>query len=207
MRKSCDDWGFGADFPFGRGFRAWAGGPRGRRRTQMFESGEMKFVILRLIREKPRHGYEVMKALEEKFRGPYTPSAGSVYPTLQLLEDEGFVRVVETEGKKAGKFGPANPAVMDKLIEAGTLLARGRVEHSYPHSWRSKAPVIFRNTPQWFIRMDQPLDDPAVVLLRVEPDNESVEVDLLLDLCNERISHDAHRITPARCGRPRQPAS
>ena len=90
MRKSCDDWGFGADFPFGLGFKGWGGGPRGRRRTQMFESGEMKFVILRLIREKPRHGYEVMKALEEKFRGHYTPSAGSVYPTLQLLEDEGF---------------------------------------------------------------------------------------------------------------------
>ena len=43
---------------------------------------------------------------------------------------------------------------MDRMIEAGTLLARGRLEHSYPHSWRSKAPVIFRNTPQWFIRMD-----------------------------------------------------
>src|SRR3990167_4159124 len=46
---------------------------------------------------------------------------------------------------------------MEKLIEAGRLLARGRMEHSYPHSWRSKAPVIFRNTPQWFIRMDEPL--------------------------------------------------
>ncbi|CAN5597296.1 isoleucine--tRNA ligase [soil metagenome] len=65
------------------------------------------------------------------------------------------LKVIETEGKKTGKFGPANGAVMDRLIEAGNLLARGRVEHSYPHSWRSKAPVIFRNTPQWFIRMDQ----------------------------------------------------
>ncbi len=65
--------------------------------------------------------------------------------------------VLETEGKKAGKFGAANPAVMEKLIEAGTLLARGRLEHSYPMSWRSKAPVIFRNTPQWFIRMDEQL--------------------------------------------------
>jgi isoleucyl-tRNA synthetase len=65
------------------------------------------------------------------------------------------LKVLETEGKKAGKFGPANGAVMDKLIEAGNLLARGRLEHSYPHSWRSKAPVIFRNTPQWFIRMDE----------------------------------------------------
>ncbi|MBV9994640.1 MAG: isoleucine--tRNA ligase [Caulobacteraceae bacterium] len=71
----------------------------------------------------------------------------------------GGLKVLETEGKKAGKFGPANNAVIDKLIEAGTLLARGRLEHSYPHSWRSKAPVIFRNTPQWFIRMDHPLGD------------------------------------------------
>ena len=66
------------------------------------------------------------------------------------------LQVIETEGKKAGKFGPANGAVMERLIEAGNLLARSRVTHSYPHSWRSKAPVIYRNTPQWFIRMDRP---------------------------------------------------
>ena len=68
------------------------------------------------------------------------------------------LKVLETEGRKVGKFGPANPAVMDRLIEAGNLLARGRLEHSYPMSWRSKAPVIFRNTPQWFIRMDAPVN-------------------------------------------------
>ncbi|MDI7774915.1 isoleucine--tRNA ligase [Asticcacaulis sp. EMRT-3] len=76
---------------------------------------------------------------------------GAYYPHVPLFAG---LKVLETEGKKAGKFGPANKEVMDKLIEAGNLLARGRVEHSYPHSWRSKAPVIFRNTPQWFIRMD-----------------------------------------------------
>ncbi|HUO21186.1 MAG TPA: isoleucine--tRNA ligase [Caulobacteraceae bacterium] len=75
---------------------------------------------------------------------------GAYYPSVPLF---GGMKVLETEGKKAGKFGPANGAVMDKLIEAGNLLARGRVEHSYPHSWRSKAPVIFRNTPQWFVRV------------------------------------------------------
>jgi isoleucyl-tRNA synthetase len=80
---------------------------------------------------------------------------GAYYPHVPLFAG---LKVIETEGKKAGKFGAANAAVMDKLIEAGNLLARGRVEHSYPHSWRSKAPIIFRNTPQWFIRMDQPLE-------------------------------------------------
>jgi len=83
---------------------------------------------------------------------------GAYYPTVPLFAG---LKVLETEGKKAGKFGPANGAVMEKLIEARALLARGRLEHSYPHSWRSKAPVIFRNTPQWFIRMDEPLEDAA----------------------------------------------
>ncbi len=70
-------------------------------------------------------------------------------------EAPGFVgeKVIVTEGKKTGRDGGANAAVIAKLIEHGNLLARGRVKHSYPHSWRSKAPVIFRNTPQWFIRL------------------------------------------------------
>ncbi|GGE22091.1 isoleucine--tRNA ligase [Primorskyibacter flagellatus] len=55
-----------------------------------------------------------------------------------------------------GKEGKANTAVIDKLVEVGGLLARGRVTHSYPHSWRSKAPIIFRNTPQWFAAIDKP---------------------------------------------------
>jgi DNA-binding PadR family transcriptional regulator len=83
---------------FGPGF----GGGRRRhgRAGRWFEPGEMRLVILRLIREKPRHGYEVIKALEERFHGCYTPSAGSVYPTLQMLEDQGYVRIVEEGGKK-----------------------------------------------------------------------------------------------------------
>ncbi|RMF33301.1 MAG: isoleucine--tRNA ligase [Alphaproteobacteria bacterium] len=58
-----------------------------------------------------------------------------------------------------GREGDANRRVIDKLIELGALLARGRITHSYPHSWRSKAPLIFRNTPQWFAAIDLPLDD------------------------------------------------
>jgi isoleucyl-tRNA synthetase len=64
------------------------------------------------------------------------------------------------EGKRVitdkGKVGDANKAVIDALIGAGTLVARGKLKHQYPHSWRSKTPVIFRNTPQWFLAMDRP---------------------------------------------------
>ncbi len=71
-----------------------------------------------------------------------------------LTEDApGFVgrTVITSEGDK----GDANKAVIDALVAAGALLARGRLKHQYPHSWRSKKPVIFRNTPQWFIHMDR----------------------------------------------------
>jgi isoleucyl-tRNA synthetase len=64
------------------------------------------------------------------------------------------------EGKRVitdeGKVGDANRAVIDALVRAGALVARGRLKHQYPHSWRSKTPVIFRNTPQWFLAMDRP---------------------------------------------------
>ncbi|UWQ08337.1 isoleucine--tRNA ligase [Aliiroseovarius crassostreae] len=60
---------------------------------------------------------------------------------------------------RKGKEGKANNAVIAKLVEAGGIIARGRVTHSYPHSWRSKAPVIFRNTPQWFASVDREVGD------------------------------------------------
>src|SRR5690606_24281771 len=111
----------------------------------------------------PGHGagaFEVGKASGP----PELPDAvdpdGAYYDHVPLFAG---LKVLETEGKKTGKFGPANGAVMEKLIEAGNLLARGWMEHSYPHSWRSKAPIIFRNTPQWFIRMDEELEDGATL--------------------------------------------
>ena len=64
-------------------------------------------------------------------------------------------RVINDKGEK----GDANEAVIKALVERGMLLARGRLKHQYPHSWRSKKPVIFRNTPQWFIAMDQDIAD------------------------------------------------
>ncbi|MFZ1814649.1 MAG: isoleucine--tRNA ligase [Rhizobiaceae bacterium] len=63
----------------------------------------------------------------------------------------GAARVIDDKGKK----GDANQAVITALIERGNLFARGRLKHDYPHSWRSKKPIIFRNTPQWFVYMDK----------------------------------------------------
>ena len=82
---------------------------------------------------------------------PYTVDADGFY-TKDAPGFEGK-RVITDKGEK----GDANRAVIAALSEAGTLVARGTLKHSYPHSWRSKKPVIFRNTPQWFISMDRPV--------------------------------------------------
>ena len=82
---------------------------------------------------------------------PYTVDADGRFTE----QAPGFTgkRVLTDKGEK----GDANDAVIKALIDAGMLLARGRLKHQYPHSWRSKKPVIFRNTPQWFIAMDRPI--------------------------------------------------
>jgi len=68
--------------------------------------------------------------------------------------------------KENGDKGDANDGVIKALAQAGTIIARGRLKHQYPHSWRSKKPIIFRNTPQWFIAMDRPLGDGGNKTLR-----------------------------------------
>ncbi|MEO0398424.1 MAG: isoleucine--tRNA ligase [Pseudomonadota bacterium] len=105
----------------------------------------------------PSHGQEDFEAWLAHGRSmadiPHTVDALGAY-TKEAPGLEGK-KVLITEGKKKGKDGEANRAVIAELIERGALLARGRLTHSYPHSWRSKAPVIFRNTPQWFIALDK----------------------------------------------------
>lgn len=67
--------------------------------------------------------------------------------------------VIHADGKRAGKFGDANSSVIEVLKETGALAGLGHLEHSYPHSWRSKAPLIFRNTAQWFIALDKSIEE------------------------------------------------
>ncbi len=90
--------------------------------------------------------------------GFYTEDAPGFGPSAE----GGAARVLDDNGKK----GDANKRVMDALIKANNLFARGRIKHEYPHSWRSKKPVIFRNTPQWFVYMDKTLDDGSTLRTR-----------------------------------------
>jgi DNA-binding PadR family transcriptional regulator len=89
-------------WPFGRFGRRWGfGGPfSGGNGERLFGRGDLKYVILELLKDQPRHGYDIIRALEDRMRGYYRPSPGSVYPTLQMLEDLGYVTSTQQEGKK-----------------------------------------------------------------------------------------------------------
>ena len=73
---------------------------RGPRHKRPFEKGDLKYIILDLIKEKPSYGYEIIQVLEERSHGFYTPSPGTVYPTLQLLEELGHISATQQESKK-----------------------------------------------------------------------------------------------------------
>ena len=88
----------------------------GRRR--FFESGEVRLAILSLLNDGPRHGYQLMKEMEERSGGLYRASAGSVYPTLQMLEDEGLVSSSQPEGKRVYSITEAGKHELEKDPEA-----------------------------------------------------------------------------------------
>lgn len=107
LRHIWDKDGAGGRFGFGRhgggpfGFGRHGGsGGRGGRGGRFFEHGGLKLVVLALIAERPRHGYEIIKDIEERMGGTYAPSAGVVYPTLTLLEETGQIEVASSEGNK-----------------------------------------------------------------------------------------------------------
>ena len=87
---------------------------RGHRAERVFEQGDLRLLLLSLIAQKSRHGYELIKAVEDSVGGAYSPSPGVVYPTLSLLEDLGYARAEEAEsGKKAYSITPEGTAFLE----------------------------------------------------------------------------------------------
>lgn len=123
---------------FGRGL-GFGGG-----RERMFDNGQLRLVILKLLAEKPSYGYELIKAIEERLSGGYAPSPGVVYPTLTLLEEEGLAEVAETNGAK--KLYAATEAGRELLQAHNAELKAifGRMEEAGRMFGRERAPQIER---------------------------------------------------------------
>ena len=132
--------GFGGGF--GQGFSG-RGGPRGpRHRRRMFDSGELRLVLLKLLADEPRHGYDLIRAIEELTGGDYAPSPGTVYPTLTLLEDMGLIASVEAEGarKAFGVTATGRAQLDERADEVAGLIARLE-QHGEKRSRADRAPV------------------------------------------------------------------
>jgi len=135
--------GWGGNWEWlGEGFGAGTFGPggrhRGRRAARMFGQGDLKLVILQLLDEKPRHGYDIIRALEERSGGSYSPSPGTVYPTLSLLEEMDYAKAtLEESGKKIysitdqgrkylAEHKETVDDVFERLVDLGRSLFGGR---------------------------------------------------------------------------------
>jgi DNA-binding PadR family transcriptional regulator len=118
-------------------------GPR-RRRRRMFGTGELRLALLALIAEAPRHGYELIKAIEDMTGGHYAPSPGAVYPTLQLLADEGKIEEADAEGAKKPFAATAEgrEELEDRADEVEALMAR-LGEHG-TRAEKVRSPDLFR---------------------------------------------------------------
>src|SRR5713226_3765209 len=119
-RQARGDFGFGGE-RLGRHYR---GGGRGGRLGRVFDHGDLRYVLLHLIAERPRHGYELIKEIEEQFGGTYSPSPGVIYPTLTLLEELGYLRSETAGGTRrlysitgeGTAFLEANRALVDSIL-------------------------------------------------------------------------------------------
>lgn len=135
--------------------RDWHDGARrNKRRGRMFGSGELRLALLALINEEPRHGYELIKAIEEMTGGAYAPSPGAVYPTLQMLEEEGQIKHAkpkgkgsddDASGKKPFEVTKSGAAELEERAEEVDELMERLNEHGYrAEKVKEKSPDLFR---------------------------------------------------------------
>src|SRR5437868_3611826 len=135
------NWG---PFHFDFGDEGWSGGRRGRRARRMFESGELRLVLLKLIADESRHGYDLIRAIEEMTGGEYAPSPGVVYPTLTLLQDMGLIEEAPGEGpRKSFQVTDEGRSYLDERAEESEGLFE-RLEDLKPADRHTAGPAIGR---------------------------------------------------------------
>jgi DNA-binding PadR family transcriptional regulator len=128
----------------GHGLRGLGRQGRARRADRVFEQGDLRLVLLKLIAQKPRHGYELMGAVEDSVGGAYSPSPGVVYPTLTLLEELGYARAEEAQGgKRLYAITPEGDRFLQSQAAALALLEARMAEVAIASRGRN-APQIIR---------------------------------------------------------------
>jgi DNA-binding PadR family transcriptional regulator len=157
------------------------GGHPGHRIGRFLEHGDLRFVILDLIAAKPRHGYEIIKAIEDQVAGAYSPSPGVVYPTLTMLEELGYASVVEEAGRKQYTLTAAGRTFLDENRPAlqaiqGRIAAFGAMNADGPPAAVVRAMENLKLALR--LRMSRgPLNEEQVRLLAAALDAAAVSVE------------------------------
>jgi DNA-binding PadR family transcriptional regulator len=137
------DW-LGSDGHGGRHSRHGRGGSRERGSSRFLEHGDLRYVILDLIAARPRHGYEIIKAIEDSAGGSYSPSPGVIYPTLTLLTEQGLSAVAEEDaGRKRYALTDAGRVFLDKNA-AALRAVQGRIAEMQASRADDPPPAIVR---------------------------------------------------------------
>jgi DNA-binding PadR family transcriptional regulator len=173
-RHARDEFGFGGRH-FGHRGRGFRGG-------RVFDHGDLRYVLLHFISEKPRHGYELIKAIEDKFGGTYSPSPGVIYPTLTMLEELGYATVSATDGNKklyaitgeGTAFLAANRAAVDEVL--------ARMDEASARHGGGPAPQIVRavSNLKFALRLRLsrgPLSDEQIRAITAAIDAAAVEIE------------------------------
>ena len=130
---------------WGRGFGGWGGmhegGRGGGRGRRMFDGGELRLVLLKLIEEQPRHGYDLIREIEERSGGAYAPSPGVIYPTLTMLDDMGLVEAKAEGARKAFAITEAGAAELNEKAEEVAALFQRLAELGEHHARTSGGPI------------------------------------------------------------------
>ncbi len=175
---------------FGRGGRhGGKGGGDFTRARRMLAQGDLRLIALALIAEQPRHGYEIIKLLEDKTAGWYSPSPGIVYPTLTFMEEAGYVTAQAEGAKKLYSITPEGrahleenrdfvDAVLDRLAAVGEKISRMRRRDEREHERSSSGPALVRAALE-------NLRDVALRHLEQEPEAEPRVVELLARAAGE----------------------
>lgn len=151
--KAASEWDSDARRTSARVRRDWKDNVRSRkRRGRMFGSGELRLALLALINEEPRHGYELIRAIEDMTGGGYAPSPGTIYPTLQMLEEEGLIKQTKPKSsdadggsKKPFKITKTGKAELkDRSEEVDAIMERLGEHGERAEKVKEKSPDLFR---------------------------------------------------------------
>jgi len=153
----------------------------GRRSGRLFDHGELRFVVLALIAEQPRHGYEIIKEIEDRVAGTYSPSPGVIYPTLIMLEELGHAEMAESDGKKRYAITENGIAYL-AANQTALDIALGRMQSVSTAHGGGPAPDIIRATEnlKLALRLRQgrgPLSEEQIRVIAAALDAAAVAVE------------------------------